>query len=73
MPIIYILIFGYLLDGVTIYNIFKTFMFLLVIRLLLKDPIDILILLFFKRSSYKIDDSIKYSRKKEIKKNQIKK
>ena len=73
IPFLYVIFFSYLLESFTIYNIFRTILFALITRVIAKKPIDMIINIFLKKSSYKIDNSIKYTRKRKLQKLKFKK
>lgn len=66
MPILYILIFSYIDKGLTVFNIFRTILFILFFRLFAKKLIDYMIVIFFYKSSYAI--TLKEKRKNKLRK-----
>lgn len=55
LPLLWVCFFSYFQDGgFTIFNIFRTILFLFIIRILAKKMIDHLIVLFFHKSSYEL-------------------
>lgn len=67
-PIIYVLLFGYFGDGFSIVDLIKTICLILLFRFFFKEWTDTMIFIFFHKKSYKIDDSLKYTRKRKLRK-----
>lgn len=72
IPLLYIIFFGYFNDGFNIMALIKTILFISVFRFFFKEFTDTILFIFFYKSSYKIDDSLKYTRKLKLKKLKLK-
>jgi len=66
IPILYILLFGYIRDEFSVINIIRTLLFLFIFRVIAKDITDTIIVIFFYKSSYKY--TLKDIRKRKLRK-----
>jgi len=66
IPILYILMFSYILYNFNLYNMFKTILLILFFRILAKNMTDYIIVIFFYKSSYRF--TLKNRRKNKLNK-----
>jgi hypothetical protein len=65
IPFLYIFIFGYISEGLNIFNVFRTILFFIFFRLIAKDMTDFIISIFFYKSSYSL--TLKEKRRLKLK------
>ena len=54
LPILYVLLFGYIREAFTVWNVIRTIMFIIFFRIIAKDATDVIFVTFFNKESYKL-------------------
>lgn len=57
LPFLYVLLFLYIENGFTFFNVLRTILFALFFRIIAKDIIDLIIIILFYKSSYEITNT----------------
>lgn len=57
LPFLYVLLFSYIENGFTFFNVLRTILFALFFRIIAKDIIDLIIIILFYKSSYEITNT----------------
>ena len=57
LPFLYFLLFSYIENGFTFFNVLRTILFALFFRIIAKDIIDLIIIILFYKSSYEITNT----------------